>query len=194
MGVMFPAGRASGEPGDTLAARYSWQVPFTFDLGYKPLPELYLGVYFGFSLGAEGNEPQIERWCIDNDNDLENDIACSSHTLRAGIGAQYHLAPDARWNPWIGYGIGFESASQSISDRYVGRSESTSVTGITFASLSAGADLRHVVGFGPYGEVSVGRFNSTRTEINNIERFNGSIDDRALHYWLQIGIRMVIRP
>lgn len=194
MGVMFPAGRASGEPGDALATRYSWQIPFTFDLGYKPIPELYVGAYFGFSLGAEGNQALIERWCVDNDNDLENDIACNSHTLRAGLGAQYHLAPDARWNPWIGYGFGVESASQSIHDRHQGRSESTTATGVTFASLSAGADLRHVLGFGPYGEVSVGRFNSTSTEVDNIERFRGPIEDRALHYWLQIGLRMVVRP
>ncbi|NLE85499.1 MAG: hypothetical protein GX607_03780 [Myxococcales bacterium] len=191
---MFPAGRASGAPGDHLATRYSWQVPLTVDLGYKPIPQLYLGAYFGFSLGAEGNQAQVESWCVDDDNDLENDIACSSHTLRAGLAVQYHLAPGAHWNPWVGYGIGVEAASQSISDRPRGRSESTTSRGVTFAALSAGADLRHVLGFGPYGQVAIGRFNSTRTEINDVERFDGSIDDRALHYWLELGLRMVLRP
>lgn len=194
LGFMFPGGRATGEQSDLLGSRYSWQVPFVLDLGVKPTEHIFVGTYMGFSLGAEGNDTQIEGYCDDDDDDLENDVSCGSHTLRIGLEVQYHVMPDQRWNPWIGYGFGFISASQSIDDRQKGRSEETTASGLTYAQISGGVDFRSALGVGPFGEVSVGRFNSTRTVIDNEDTFQGPIDDRAIHYWMTIGFRMVVRP
>ncbi len=194
VGLMFPGGRATAAGRDLLGSRYSWQVPFTLDLGVKPIPNVFVGTYMGFSKGAEGNDTKIEGYCDDDDEDFENDIACDSYTLRIGLQVQYHALPDERWNPWIGYGFGFIAANQSIEDREKNRSEDTTVSGLTFAQISGGVDFRSALGVGPYGEVSIGRFNSTRTVIDNEDRFEGAIDERAIHYWLSIGVRLVVRP
>ena len=54
--------------------------------------------------------------------------------------------------------------------------------------------LRSALGVGPFAEVAIGRFNSTHTVIDNEDVFEGAIDDRAIHYWMTIGVRMVINP
>ncbi len=192
-GVMFPGGRATGKAGDTLAARYSWAVPFMFDVGFKPTEHLFFGTYFGLAWGAEGSYVPIEGACLDDDDDLVNDVSCNSITLRWGLEAQYHFSPDQRWNPWVGYGFGLEATDQSIDERGK-RRESTISRGVTFAQLSGGVDFRSAVGLGPFFEASVGRFNSSRTEVNDVETFDGDIRDRALHYWLTLGLRLVVRP
>lgn len=194
LGFMFPGGRATGEDRDLLSSRYSWQLPITLDLGVKPSPHVFVGTYMGFSKGAEGNDTRIEGYCDDDDEDFENDISCDSYTLRIGLQAQYHALPDQRWNPWIGYGFGYILANQSIEDRERSRSEDTTVTGLTYAQISGGIDFRSALGVGPYGEVSIGRFNSTHTVIDNEDTFQGAIDERAIHYWLTIGVRLVVRP
>src|SRR5688572_27293580 len=44
-GLRFPMGDASGAPGDTLAARYSYQLPLVLDIGSKVTPHVHLGGY-----------------------------------------------------------------------------------------------------------------------------------------------------
>lgn len=43
-------------------------------------------------------------------------------------------------------------------------------------------------------ELALGRFTKATVEQNGRKVFSGSIDDRAWHAWLTIGVRMVVRP
>jgi hypothetical protein len=195
-GVSIPLGEATGAPRDDLRQRYSAQVPFVLDLGAKILPELYVGGYLGFAVGAEGADNRVEELCDDNDADGENQIACSAYTLRIGIEARYYLNPDGTLDPWLSYGIGFESASQSIDDNPRRRSEKTTVTGIEFARLGVGFDWRasRVFGLGPLFELALGRYGGTRTEVNGVTTFDGTIDRGAVHGWATVGVRGVFFP
>lgn len=195
-GWTWPFGSASAASGDNLASRYSSQFPLILDLGFKPKNWLLLGVYMGFSLGTDGNDARVSGLCNDRDNDLNNDISCSSGSLRAGLQAQFHVSADARWNPWFGYGIGYEAAWQTIRDTPRGRTESTTASGMEVARLSSGLDCRmtRVLGIGPFAELALGRFTSTRTDVNNETRYDGPIPDRAAHVWLTVGLRTVLFP
>ena len=116
-------------------------------------------------------------------------------TFRLGLEVQYHFKPSETLNPWLGYGAGFESATQSIDDREQGYSETTALSGYTYAQLSGGFDLRKkTVGFGPYAELALGRFTQTSTEVNGVETASGDIADPAWHAWLSLGFRMVLFP
>jgi hypothetical protein len=103
--------------------------------------------------------------------------------------------PADSMNPWLGYGVGITTASQSISDagRY---DEASNAQGIDFARLSGGLDFRFGRGFGlgPFAVVSVGRYTHQRTTINNVVTFSGDIDDPAMHAWVSLGLRMTIFP
>jgi hypothetical protein len=195
-GLSIPLGDATGAPQDELRERYSVQVPFVFDIGAKFWPNVYIGGYLGFGVGAEGASDRVEELCDDKDSNDENDIACSAYTLRIGAEARYYFSPDETLDPWISYGIGFEAAGQSIDDRPQRRSEETTARGIEFARLGAGFDWRasRVFGLGPLVEVAFGQYTHTRTEVNGVETFDGPIDDRAMHSWATIGMRGVFFP
>lgn len=191
-GVSIPGGRATGDPGDKLARRYAWQIPFAIDLGAKVTRSVFVGGYLQLGFGAEGSDARVEALCDDDDSDFENDVSCSVVSARLGVEAQYHFQPASDLNPWLGYGIGLEIDSQSLSDT-TGYREMNTATGITWAQLSGGLDFRNAVGFGPYAELSIGRFMQTRTRVGDFES-TVSIDDRAFHVWTTLGLRLVVRP
>lgn len=195
-GLSIPLGDATGTARDEQRERYSVQVPFIFDIGAKFWPNVYIGGYLGFGVGAEGANDRVEELCDDNDGNSENDIECSAHSLRIGVEARYYFSPAETLDPWISYGLGFEAATQSINDRPQRRSEETTASGIEFARLGFGFDWRagRVFGLGPLVEVAAGQYTRTRTEVNGVETFDGAIEDRAIHGWVTIGMRGVFFP
>jgi len=195
-GLRFPMGDASGALGDTLAARYSFQLPLVFDIGSKVTPNVHVGGYAGFAIGAEGNADSVEEYCDDDDGDLANDISCSVYAYKAGLQAQYHLAPSAAYNPWLGYGAGVELVSQSLNDSTRHFEERTLSTAVTLGKFDLGVDFRSRsgMGLGLFSEASVGRFVHSRTEINGDTTYVGKVVDPAWHVWLGAGVRLVLFP
>lgn len=194
-GVLFPFGSASGARGDTLAARYGWQwMPLDIGMGVKLIDVLYLGGYLNFGVGYEGDDRRTEARCEAGD-DAVDDVSCSSFSVRAGLELRYTFAPAEAVSGWLGYGIGYESASQTISDegRY---SETSTAAGLELARLSGGLDFRLSRGFGlgPFAIMSIGRYTHQRTEINNVVTFSGNLPSPAFHSWIALGLRMVIFP
>jgi hypothetical protein len=194
-GLALPFGAASGAANDDLARRYSVQVPLNLELGGKITESVYIGTYLGFAVGAEGDDATIEDYCDDDDDDGENDISCSSASLYLGLEGRFSFAPDANWNPWLSYGLGYEATTQSIRDRERGYSESTMSSGVTYARLSGGADYRKsLVGVGPAAHLAIGRFETVRTDVGDELAYRDRIADPAWHMWVVLGLRMVIRP
>lgn len=195
VGMAFPLGDATGGRGDSLGARYGWQwVPLQLGFGAKVSESLYIGGYLDVSVGYEGSDQATKRRCEAGD-DLEDDVSCSSSSAHLGVEARYTFNPTETFAGWLGYGIGYTAASQSISDagRY---EESSTVRGLEFARLSLGLDMRLSRGFGmgPFAMASFGRYLKQETLINGYEASSDSIDDQAFHCWLTIGYRLVIFP
>ncbi len=193
-GAQFPMGDATGEPADSFARRYAWQWPVAIDLGVKFMPSLFVGAYFGFGVGSTGSDTRLEAECDDDDENLENEISCNAASIKLGLEGHFSFAPSSRTNPWIGYGVGYESASAWISDTENGYDETVRLNGFTYAELSFGLDLRHRVGFGPYVSAAIGGFTRTTTEVGGKKVFEGPIDDQALHAWINLGFRFVVNP
>ncbi len=191
-GVALPAGKATGEPGDALGKRYAWQIPFGVDLGGKLTRSVYLGGYLVITVGSEGSDRLVEALCDDDDQDWENDVRCSAVNVRLGVETEYGFDPGGHVNPWLGYGFGMEAAVQSIHDA-TGYGENNTASGITWAQLSGGFDVRNAVGWGPFLELSLGRYMTTRTEVGG-QHSTTDIDERAFHVWATLGMRLVVRP
>ncbi len=196
LGGSAALGSASGAAGDDLGRRYSGQFSFAFDIGAKAWRHVFLGGYLLFGFGSEGSDDRVHNLCNDRDNNLQNDIACSVVAFRFGAEGAYYFAPDARVDPWLGYGIGFNLVSQNIDDRPSGRSETTTASGWDLAVLGAGVDFRLVkaFGLGPYAEAAVGRYTRTETSVNGTTTYNGGMPDPAVHAWLDVGLRVVLFP
>lgn len=195
-GLRFPMGDATHESGDTLAARYSAQLPLVLEIGTKLTEHVHVGGYLGMAFGFEGSADGVEKYCDDDDDNLNNDVSCSVYAYRAGIQAQYHLAPSAEYNPWFGYGFGVETFIQKLQDSPRNFEERTQTTGLNVAKLDLGVDYRakRGVGMGLYSEASVGRFLHSRTEINGNATYVGKLEDPAWHLWLGAGVRLVLFP
>jgi hypothetical protein len=159
----------------------SGQVPLLLDIGYKTSPHLYIGGYVGYGFGRAGK--MVDCLCS------ESGVDCSLSTLRIGVNLQYHFFPAEKINPYIGYGIGYESATFKASGPG-GRAEITA-SGFELARLTAGADFRtnSVIGFGPYADLGLGMYTSLSDAYDSV-----SVQDPTMHGWFNLGVRMMLFP
>jgi hypothetical protein len=192
-GVVFPYGAASDEGVDDLGSRYAWQIPIVVDLGARFATSWFAGAYLGVSFGSTGSDSRLDAACRDDDDDGTNDITCNVISLRAGLEGSYSFQPGEDMNPWLGYGIGFESTGATYTDHERGYEESVLSSGLTYAQVGAGLDFRKAIGAGPFVEAAIGQFNKTTTQIGN-EKFRVEIKDRTLHVWIMLGLRIVVNP
>lgn len=160
------------------------QVPLFVEIGGKLTPNLFLGGYLGIAFG--GANGVAEDVC-------ELADTCISVGTRAGGEIQYHFLPRELTNPWIGYGIGFESlvVAWELNDE----DGSVGYSGVEYARLSAGVDFRlsRVFGLGPFVDFSVGEYLRYHLEGPGPDR-DGSVDEGAAHTWLTLGVRGVFFP
>lgn len=184
-GVAIPFGEA--DKGEKMSDITSLQVPLIVDIGAKVIPQLFLGGYFGFGFGGAGGKLA--------DDCSASSASCISVGLRIGVEAQYHILPGAGVNPWLGYGIGYESLALSMSND--GDDASVGSGGLEFAHFMGGADVRlnRKFGIGPFVDVALGRYSTFSTEFNG-NSISRNIDDslRTTHGWVMFGARMVFFP
>jgi opacity protein-like surface antigen len=129
-GVSLPWGNAA--PGDALSARNGWQVPAILDAGFKINKPIFVGIYLGVGYGASGESPRLAELCAQPGFD------CGVAAYQLGVQAQYHFGASEVFNPWLGYGLGYELVEQSLStDDY---SETQTSSGFTFLKASLGVD------------------------------------------------------
>jgi hypothetical protein len=174
--------------GTKLSDFSSVQVPLLVDLGGKPIPQLFLGGYIGPSFGGAGSE--MAKVCD------AADASCVGVSFRLGVEAQVHLMPQSFTNPWLGYGIGFESLAIGLSGN-TGSTATSGVSGVELAHFMGGLDLRlsRVFGIGPYVDLALGHYTTLNYDDGGI-RGSVTIDsaDRATHGWVTLGARFVFFP
>jgi hypothetical protein len=162
----------------SLSSTVSGQMQFIYDLGAKPIPQLFLGGYVGTGLG-EGYDPAGV--CKSPDAD------CSGRTIHLGVQAQYHILPGGWVNPWLGYGLGYELLT--VETTQYGTSHSSTFTGFQFARFMGGADVRlsRIFGLGLFVDLAMGSYGSGGA--------NGApIANTATHEWLTFGARFIVFP
>lgn len=183
-GLAVPLGSAQKDvsQSDVFGAQFT----VNGDFGVKLNDNFFVGGYIGLGLGGAGGKTaeQCEA----------TKASCGSFSARIGVEGQYHIIPQGKINPWVGYGIGFESSSSS---QTVGAlSVSTSRTGFEVAHLMGGADFRisKDIGIGPVVDFSLGRY--SKASVSGLTTTAGSSDikEGAWHEWLTLGARVTIFP
>jgi hypothetical protein len=185
-GYTIPMGKVSGLPADDMTDSFSGQIPLFFEMGGKPHPNFFIGGYLGLGFGRAAGP--LQRAC-DSSN-----ITCTGIAVRLGVEFQYHILPAALANPWIGYGIGYESMRISMSRS--GQSVDVTVTGVEFARFMGGVDFRvdPNFGIGPFADVSLGQFSNVRSDPGGGASMDREIPNKAMHEWLTVGVRGVFFP
>ena len=185
-GYAIPMGKATDASGDDMSNLFGGQVPLFIEIGGKPSPNVFVGGYLG--LGFGGTAGQLKTLCDDAG------ATCTGISVRLGAEVQYHILPDASANPWIGYGIGFESTGVSITAG--GQNGSETASGFEFAHFMGGVDFRvsRVFGLGPVVDFSVGQYSRLHAEFPNRPTRDDDITNKATHEWIAFGVRGVFFP
>ncbi len=177
-GVASPGGDAA--EGLPMADLFGEQVTLGVELGVRSTPHLHVGFF------AEGGVGQAGRvsGCLAGSCDS------SSASGRLGVGLRWHLAPYAPIDPWFGYGVAVSGATVSGDDAY--GSFSRTLTGVEYAKVSAGVDLKlsRRAALGVYAEWTSGVFTSMEDREDGAVVDSGRLAGTTTHRWFTVGPRL----
>ncbi len=159
--------------------------PLWLELGYRLTPRVVGDVY------VELAPARVARGACGAGR------SCQAYDLRFGLLVLLRLAPGRTVDPWVGAGVGVEVLQAEVQGPDVTASPADFErrwTGIEIP-LEAGVDLRlsSRLALGPYVSASVAWFTSVEEGPADGAGATGSIDDRALHGWLQAGLKATYR-
>lgn len=192
----FPLGKATGASssstttgGTTTTTSYgggkmsdsvAGQIPIWLDLGWQFSPAFMAGLYFSYGFVLPGGD--LADACD------EERASCTLSDIRLGLQAQLSLAPGRGTDPWLGAGIGYEWFSIDINDASatLRGPELMLQGGIDFGGDSGGSTI------GPFLAFTFGQFSQQSYKFGSISD-SGSVDKTAMHNWLFIGIRGVVK-
>jgi opacity protein-like surface antigen len=188
LGYALPMGSLAKDQGlgsnNSLSHWASGMVPIIADIGYRINKHIYVGGYFQFAfLTTSGDLCSGSNGCSSSGNDL-----------RFGGSFRYNFAPDARFDPYIGGGFGYEILNLSRSAG--SNTENYTARGFEFLNVQLGGDFHVTPEFviGPMVMMSVGQFGSYDHSQNNGGSESGDFNQTALHQWLMFGARAEYRP
>lgn len=188
------SGEDAGEASPALSDLVSGGFPAQLDVGYFMDSRLYVGGFFQYGLMMFGQE------CPD--------IAdCSASQLRFGLNAAYSFTPEGKLSPWMGLGIGYEMLNSNVSSTIEGITFKVgqSLRGFEFANLQGGVDFRigKSLWVGPYANFTVGQYSNLSLDLGELggiggepgeeEALSGEIPNKAFHFWLMGGVRVLFR-
>jgi hypothetical protein len=192
VGYAVPLGNIVGGNDDDrgLDNAIKGAVPIWVDLGYRVLPELFVGLYGQYGFGFSGD--------TFGDNCEESDTNCSASTLRLGLELHYHPVPKSVANPWVGLGLGYEWLTIGIERG--SRELSFTVHGFELLNLQAGLDFKVTDNFylGPALSFSLGQFSEVSASCSGGDADDCAedpeIEEKAVHEWLVLAVRGAYAP
>ena len=187
-GVAIPSGNISAATNDAMSNDFGPQVPLLLELGVKVHPMIFLGAYGGPSFGWTGSDFSNAQCGSGSSR------SCLGADWRVGLEVQVHFLPAERFNPWIGYGLGFEAASAWASGGG-GAGTGINLTGFELGRFAVGMDVRlsRYFGFGPFIGVDFGSYSHEHLQGTG-GSVDGSIANTSLHEWTTLGVRAVLFP
>ena len=174
IGYAFGTGDVGADQAGTVKMS-DWtkaQIPIQVDLMFHVIPGLSIGPYFSYGFGRPGGD--LDDLCS------QSGLDCSTSVIRLGAQATYTLPPPLPF--WVGAGLGYEWNKVDTG----GAGEFT-VRGFELLNLQAGLDFMATPMFrvGPFVMLSLARYDTG--EVSGFG--SGSIDDKKIHEWFQIGLR-----
>jgi hypothetical protein len=161
----------------------SGAVPIWVDAGYRFSPDFFLGGYFQYAFAFLGNKESSA--CN------QGGETCSSpYVMLYGVQAHYHISPDSIFDPWVGYGFGWEQATIGVTQG--GQSGSLSATSWSYAILQIGGDYRvnDLFAIGPVVMFDLGEYQNVSVSANG-RSISQSVPQQDFHEWLTFALRGV---
>jgi hypothetical protein len=190
VGASVPTGKRSGSDGDAMSDYFGPVAAVAPEFGGKLTKNICLGGSLGAGVGPAAGKAL--------DACRSAGLSCTTFSFRLVGEVQYHFIPDGIWNPWIGYGVGVEQSTLSVSQNSSTSSYGGDIssTGFEYAHLMAGVDYRHSksFGMGPFVDFSLGQYESVSYDLPGRSSSQQAMSSKALHEWITFGLRFVIKP
>jgi hypothetical protein len=120
-------------------------------------------------------------------------LRCEGSDVRFGLELQLLLAPSSRISPWLGVGAGVEVLTATAT-RLTGERLDRRWTGPELPILSAGVDVAAgAFTVGPFVSASAAAFTGVSDVASGTGAVSEGVGGRALHGWLQGGLRATLR-
>jgi len=182
-GVSFPVGQAASN--SKLSDSFGVQFPLWVDLGYR-FGNVVVGAYGAWSPGLLGSEVDC------------GEASCSVSAWRAGLEAQLHLiGRDRAVDPWISLGFGYQwdILHASFSSPFGQASGSVAIHGWDLARVGFGVDFRLTpwLRLGPFVHGTVSQFVEDSVTLEG-RTDSQPIEDKAIHSWITIGVKVTFLP
>jgi hypothetical protein len=172
-GVAKPFGDAAD--GAALGDLVEWAFPLQADLQFRFLKQLSVGAYARYA-------PTVLASDVSDVCDLV-DGSCDLADVGFGIIAEYRFRDRLEGGPWVGALVGYEMLTGDTAG--TANERSFRLSGLE-AGVEAGMDFElGGLTVGPWASVMAGRFSKVKVEGDS-----SSIDDKGLHGWFQVGLRV----
>jgi hypothetical protein len=173
----FPLGSVSTDPGTgapLIDEFVAVSIPVQVDLGLTLHRRWFLGTYVQYA------------WNVLQLGECKKGQSCSVTGLRLGLQATYAFQDHG--GPWVGLGTGWEWMFTSYSSPEF--STRLDVAGWEYAIFQAGWDVEVSPGWmvGPWVSGSVGEFSRATLELDG-RSSETAIPNRAVHGWIQLGVK-----
>jgi len=179
LGLAIPYGKPASDA-DPLGDSVNSLAPGTLELGGQITKNFYLGAYGTYARGSAGSS--LDSVCSEAD--------CSVFGARLGLALEVRILTESP-SPWVGYAVGW-SAEEIDVETDAGK-EQTAFGGIDIANITGGVDFaisRSVV-VGPYGGVGFSMY-LYRVQAVDGAGVGDSVEDPALHGFIQLGVRAAL--
>jgi hypothetical protein len=178
LGYALPMGDESS--GSKLSDGLSGAIPIVLEAGYRINGNITVGALFQY--GFAQVKDNMSTGC-------GGAVSCSGSVMRLGIEGIYNFNLDAVLTPWVGIGTGYEWLGVSLSSG--GQSGSASERGFEFLTVHVGGDykLSPQVALGPFLSFSLGEYSTVSASAPGLASTSMDISNKAMHEWLQIGVR-----
>lgn len=178
-GLGIPAGSAFLDPVTGQAVSFSTygspSIPIQVDAGLRFASHHLVGAYYQYGIAVLGTLACGSGW------------TCTGGGSRLGVQYAYTFSPDED-TVWLGAGSGWEWAQ--IGHPYGSATGDLSLDGWEILNVQVGYDwtLGRIFRLGPYASASIAEFSSYRAS-SGLGSTSGSIANRAIHSWINLGIR-----
>ncbi|HEX9307412.1 MAG TPA: autotransporter domain-containing protein [Anaeromyxobacter sp.] len=175
-GIAKPFGETS--KGEKLGDSITWAYPLQVDLQLRFAKRFSAGAYVRYAPASL--DSTVSNACS------ASGISCRFADLAFGGIAEYRFSERLDGGPWVGALVGYERLNGTQSQ--AGAKTTSTLTGFELGA-QAGVDFElGGLTLGPWASLNVGEFTRAKIESGGVT-VSGSIDEKELHGWLQLGVR-----
>jgi hypothetical protein len=191
-GFTLPLGNAinsnnAATSGVAMSDAINFAIPFGIEVGYRIAGVVFVGGTFSYGAFGSPNSSVITSCGSPG-------ASCHSNFVRAGFSVEWHFLGSRGSDPYVGLGANFEWLNVSASANNI--NASVQYTGFNFAEIPIGWDFRlgRNARFGPFANFAIGKYyrgSLTSNASIGIDTGSVNIPEKALHFWIGFGIRVV---